>query len=129
MNPSDRKYSKEHEWIKLEDGSNGLVGITDYAQDQLGDVVYLDLPASGTQLEQFGKFGEIESVKAVNDLFSPVSGAIIESNPEVVEKPELVNEDPYAGGWLLRLQLSDPSELEALLTAEEYEAFTAESAN
>ena len=129
MNPSDRKYSKEHEWIKLENGSNGLVGITDYAQDQLGDVVYLDLPASGTQLEQFGKFGEIESVKAVNDLFSPVSGAIIESNPEVVEKPELVNEDPYAGGWLLRLQLSDPSELEALLTAEEYEAFTAESAN
>ena len=129
MNPSDRKYSKEHEWIKLEDGSNGLLGITHYAQDQLGDVVYLDLPASGTQLEQFGKFGEVESVKAVNDLFSPVSGEILESNPEVVEKPELVNEDPYGGGWLLRLQLSDPSELEALLTAEQYEAFVSEAAD
>ena len=128
-NPTDRKYSTEHEWIKVESGSECLVGITHYAQDQLGDVVYLDLPAPGIRLEQFGKFGEVESVKAVNDLFSPVGGEVLESNAAVVEQPELVNEDPYRRGWLLRVRLQDPSELDSLLTAEQYEAFLSEASS
>ncbi len=127
MNPTDRKYSKEHEWVKREDGTTGVVGITHYAQDQLGDVVFLDLPSPGARLEQFGKFGEIESVKAVNDLFSPVSGELLETNQEAADSPEMVNDDPYGKGWLLRVNLSDPSELEGLLTAGEYENLLAES--
>ena len=127
MNPTDRKYSKEHEWVKLESGTTGLVGVTHYAQDQLGDVVFLDLPSLGSRLEQFGKFGEIESVKAVNDLFSPVSGELLEINQEAVDSPEVVNDDPYGKGWLLRVNLSDPSELDGLLTASEYEEVLAES--
>ena len=127
MNPTDRKYSKEHEWVKLEEGTTALVGITHYAQDQLGDVVFLDLPSLGSRLEQFGKFGEIESVKAVNDLFSPVSGELLEINQDAVDNPEVVNEDPYGNGWLLRVNLSDPSELDGLLTAGEYEELLAES--
>ena len=127
MNPTDRKYSKEHEWVKLEAGSTGLIGVTHYAQDQLGDVVFLDLPSPGSRLEQFGKFGEIESVKAVNDLFSPVSGELLEVNQEAVDSPEMVNDDPYGKGWLLRVNLSDPSELDGLMTASEYEELLAES--
>ena len=127
MNPTDRRYSKEHEWVKLEAGSIGLIGVTHYAQDQLGDVVFLDLPSPGSRLEQFGKFGEIESVKAVNDLFSPVSGELLEVNQKAVDSPELVNDDPYGKGWLLRVNLSDPSELDGLLTASEYEELLEES--
>ena len=127
MNPTDRKYSKEHEWVKLEADSIGLIGVTHYAQDQLGDVVFLDLPFPGSRLEQFGKFGEIESVKAVNDLFSPVSGELLEVNQEAVDAPEMVNDDPYGKGWLLRVNLSDPSELDGLLTAGEYEELLEES--
>lgn len=127
MNPTDRKYSKEHEWVKLESGSIGLIGVTHYAQDQLGDVVFLDLPSPGSRLEQFGKFGEIESVKAVNDLFSPVSGELLEVNQEAVDAPEMVNDDPYGKGWLLRVNLSDPSELDGLLTSGEYEELLEES--
>ena len=126
MNPTDRKYSKEHEWVKLESGTTGVVGVTHYAQDQLGDVVFLDLPSPGARLEQFGKFGEIESVKAVNDLFSPVSGELLETNHEAADSPEMVNDDPYGKGWLLRVDLSDPSELDGLLTAGEYEDLLAE---
>ncbi len=127
MNPTDRKYSKEHEWVKLEADSIGLIGVTHYAQDQLGDVVFLDLPSPGSRLEQYGKFGEIESVKAVNDLFSPVSGELLEVNQEAVDSPEMVNDDPYGKGWLLRVNLSDPSELDGLLTASEYEELLEES--
>lgn len=123
MNPVDRKYSKEHEWIKVDQGAGGLVGITHYAQDQLGDVVYLDLPGVGTRLGQHGKLGEIESVKTVSDIFSPVSGEVVEINQEAVDRPELVNEDPYGNGWLLRVEINDPSEMDALLTAEQYETF------
>ncbi len=124
--PADRKYSKEHEWLKI-DGDAAIIGITDYAQDQLGDVVYVDLPAVGATITQFEKMGEIESVKADSDLFTPASGEVLEVNEKVVEKPELVNSDPHGGGWLLRVKLSDPSEADKLLSAAEYDAFTAGS--
>ena len=127
MVPADRKYSKEHEWVKVEEGSTGLVGITDFAQDQLGDVVYLDLPSVGTRLEQFAKLGEVESVKAVSDLYSPVSGAVTEINQDAIDHPELVNEDPHGRGWLLRVEIQDPSELDNLLAPENYELFIKEN--
>ena len=129
MNPSDRKYSKEHEWVKLDQGSQSLIGITHFAQDQLGDVVYLDLPQPKTRLTQFAKLGEIESVKTVSDLFSPVSGEVVEVNQEAIDHPELVNEDPYEKGWLMRVELQDPSELDGLFTSEQYEAFLNEAAS
>ncbi len=123
MNPTDRKYSEEHEWIKLGEGSTGTVGITHFAQEQLGDVVYLDLPPVGTRVEQFAKLGEVESVKAVSDIYSPVSGEVLEINQEVIDHPEVVNDDPSGRGWLIRIRLDDPSELDKLLTGEQYEAF------
>lgn len=129
MNPADRKYSREHEWIKLEGGSRGLIGITHYAQDQLGDVVYLDLPAVGTRLAQLAKLGEVESVKAVSDIFSPVSGEVVEINQELSDHPELVNEDPYDRGWILGIEMEDASELDNLLTSDEYEAYLEETAH
>jgi glycine cleavage system H protein len=129
MTPTDRRYSKEHEWIKPEEGSSGLLGITDFAQDQLGDVVYLDLPQAGTRLEHMSKMGEVESVKAVSDIFSPVSGAVVEVNQDAVDHPEVINEDPYGKGWLLRVELQDPAELDGLMTAEQYDAFLKETAH
>jgi len=124
--PTDRRYTKEHEWVRVEDDV-GTVGITDYAQDQLGDIVYLDLPSPGTQVKQLDKLGEIESVKAVSDLYSPVSGEVTEVNPEVIDKPELVNESPYEKGWLVRVRLADPAELDNLLTAKQYDELVAEA--
>src|SRR6266571_4008696 len=114
--PPDLKYTKEHEWVRF-DGDVSVVGVSDYAQDQLGDIVYLDLPSAGTKVEQFGKLGEIESVKAVSDLYSPVSGEVIEVNQEAVDTPELVNNDPYGRGWLVKVRLSNANELDALLEA------------
>jgi glycine cleavage system H protein len=128
MNPTDRKYSKEHEWIKLEEGPRGLVGITHFAQDQLGDVVYLDLPPAGTRLEQYAKLGEVESVKAVSDIYSPVKAEVVEVNQDVIDHPEAVNDDPYGRGWLLRVEVHDVAELDGLLTAEQYDAFLGEAA-
>ncbi len=124
--PDDRRYSKEHEWVKV-DGGIGRVGITDYAQDQLGDVVYLDLPEAGSSVAQFAKMGEIESVKAVSDLFSPVGGEVVAVNAAAVEKPEVVNSDPHGEGWLIELRLSDAAELDKLMSAAEYDAFTAQA--
>jgi glycine cleavage system H protein len=129
MIPDDRRYSKEHEWVKPEEGSDALVGITHFAQDQLGDVVYLDLPGAGDRVEQFAKLGEIESVKAVSDLFSPVTGEVVGVNQEAIDHPELVNEDPSGKGWLLRVRMQDPAEMESLLTAEEYSAFLEEASH
>lgn len=125
MNPKEYKYTSEHEWIYPEPGGKGKVGITDYAQSQLGDVVFLDLPVPGTQLEQFKKMGEIETVKAVSDLLSPVSGQVLEINQAAIDEPKLVNEDPYGAGWLVRLKLSQPSELSALMNSDEYDKFVA----
>jgi len=122
MNPTDRKYSKEHEWAEPESGGHARIGITQYAQEQLGDVVYLDLPKPGARVQQSRKLGEVESVKAVSDIFSPVSGEVVEVNTALQKQPELVNQDPYEKGWLLRIRLSDPAELDALLSAADYEA-------
>ena len=124
--PTDRRYTKEHEWVRVQNDL-GTVGITDYAQDQLGDIVYVDLPSPGTQVKQLEKLGEIESVKAVSDLYSPVSGEVVEVNQGVNDRPELVNQSPYEGGWLVRVRLADPAELDALLTAEQYDALVAEA--
>jgi glycine cleavage system H protein len=124
--PTDRRYTKEHEWVRVEDGL-GTVGITDYAQDQLGDIVYLDLPSLGTQVKQLDKLGEIESVKAVSDLYSPVSGEVAEVNQEISDKPELVNQSPYDEGWLVRVRLADPAEVDNLLTAEQYDELIAQA--
>ena len=127
MNPTDRKYSKEHEWVKIESGEVALVGITHFAQDQLGDIVFVYFPDDLENLEQFKSFGEIESPKAVSELFAPVSGQIIEVNAELQDRPELVNEEPYEAGWMLKVQLSDTSEMDNLMSADQYEALTAES--
>ena len=125
MNPDDRKYTQEHEWALLEDADAGLVlvGITHYAQDQLGDVVYLELPEVGAAVGYLAKMGEIESVKAVSDLYSPVSGDVIEINGRLAHEPELVNSDPFGDGWMLRVRMSDPAELDGLLDASGYNEF------
>ena len=122
MNPDDRKYTQEHEWALLEPAGTGtvLVGITHYAQDQLGDVVYLELPEVGATVGSLAKMGEIESVKAVSDLFSPVSGAVTEVNGRLAHEPELVNNDPFGEGWMLRVRITDPSELDGLMDAAAY---------
>lgn len=118
--PDDRMYTKEHEWVKL-DGDVGTVGITDYAQDQLGDIVFVELPDVGSTVAATEKFGEIESVKAVSELFSPVSGEVIERNEELNDNPQWVNDSPYDEGWMLKVRLS--GEPGGLLSADEYEKF------
>ena len=120
--PDDLKYTKEHEWVRVE-GDAGVVGISDYAQDMLGDIVYLDLPSAGASLTKLGKMGEIESVKAVSELYSPVSGEVIEVNQEAVDSPELVNNEPYGRGWLIKVRLSDASEVAELMEAAAYDEF------
>lgn len=122
MHPVDRKYTKEHEWAKLDEGL-AVVGITGYAQEQLGDIVYVELPQPGETVSQFDAFGIIESVKAASDLVAPVSGEVLAINEELVDKPELVNEDPFEAGWMLKVQPQDESEMNPLMTAEEYGAF------
>ena len=119
MYPADCKYTKDHEWIKVQ-GDAGLVGITDYAQKQLGDVVYLDLPQVGRPLKVGESFGTVESVKAVSELYSPLSGEIVAINESLEDDPALVNSDPYGAGWMVRLRLRDASELDDLLSAEQY---------
>lgn len=125
MNPADRKYTKEHEWVKVEDPKTGraVAGITGYAQDQLGDIVYFELPKPGATVTHLAKMGEVESVKAVSDLFSPVSGEVIEVNAGLRDHPELVNQDPLGAGWLVRVAMSDPTELDKLMSADEYDSY------
>jgi len=121
----DCKYTQEHEWVKVEntEANEVLVGITDYAQDQLGDIVYLELPQTGSVVKQLDKMGEIESVKAVSDLFSPISGNVIESNSDLDDHPELVNEDPFGKGWLIRVTMTSVNELDGLMAASEYQSY------
>jgi glycine cleavage system H protein len=126
MIPKDLRYSKEHEWVKVE-GNEAVIGITGYAQEQLGDVVYVELPAVGQQLDQFKSFGVVESVKAASDLYAPVGGEVLATNQDLSKSPEKVNEDPYGAGWMVRLRLKDSSELNNLLNAAEYEKETGES--
>lgn len=127
MLPSDRRYSKEHEWIQVDSGK-GKIGITDYAQKQLGDVVYVELPEKGKKLAAMEVFGTIESVKAVSELFCPVSGTVSDVNSSVVEKPEAVNADPYGAAWLIVVDVENPSEVDALMTAEQYQKYLDEEA-
>ena len=122
MTPEDLKYSEEHEWVRIEADGAAVVGITDFAAESLGDVVFVELPDVGSSLTQFEKMGEIESVKAVSDLYSPVSGTITERNDSVIDSPELVNDSPYGSGWMLRVNLSDSAELDNLMNHTEYQA-------
>ena len=122
--PDDLRYSREHEWVRAGDGS-ATIGITSFAADELGDIVFVELPEVGTQLTQFGTFGVVESVKAVSDLYSPVSGEISEVNEALRDAPELLNTDPFGEGWIARVTLSAPDELDALMDAEAYAAETA----
>ena len=125
MIPSDLRYTKELEWVRVA-GDEATIGITQHAADQLGDIVFVELPEPGRRLEQFATFGVVESVKAVSDLFAPVAGEVIEGNAGLAATPEVVNTDPYGAGWMLRVRLSDPAQLEQLLDAAAYEALTAE---
>jgi glycine cleavage system H protein len=125
-NPTDRKYSKEHEWVLMEPDGSARIGITDFAQTELGDVVYVQLPRVGDTVTQFSQMGEVESVKAVSELFCPVSGEVTEVNEAVVKKPEMVNTDPYSEGWLIKVNVSNTSELDSLLDAEAYGKLTGE---
>ena len=122
--PAGFKYTKDHEWIELA-GDRGKIGITDYAQKSLGDIVFVELPKSGTELTAGKSFGSVESVKAVSDLYAPASGTVIEVNQELTTAPEKINADAH-GAWMIKLKLKDPSELKALLSAEDYEKFVAE---
>jgi len=123
--PKGYKYTREHEWICCDGENRGKVGLSDYAQFHLGDVVFLDLPAPGTQVIQFGKMGEIESVKAVSDLFAPASGRVLEINQNAIDQPSLINQDPYGDGWLVRLELSNPGELDNLMDGDGYDKLVA----
>ena len=125
MNPPDLKYSKEHEWLRVEADGTGVIGITEFASESLGDVVFVELPEADGQINQFEKMGEIESVKAVSDLFSPISGHVLARNEELLDKPELVNDGPYDSGWLVKVKLEDTGELDSLLTVTQYESFLA----
>lgn len=118
--PADLKYTKDHEWIRVE-GNIAYVGITDYAQGELGEIVFVDITTEGETVAREEVFGTIEAVKTVSDLFMPVSGEVLEANAELDDAPELVNEDVYGNGWLIKISISDPSELDDLLTAAEYE--------
>lgn len=122
MNPRDLKYSKEHEWVKVE-GGIATMGITDHAQEQLTDVVFVELPKKGKVVKQMESVAVLESVKAVSDVYSPVSGEVVEVNESLTDKPELINQKPYGEGWIAKLKVKDSKELDNLMTAEEYEEF------
>ena len=120
--PNDVKYTEQHEWLRME-GSRARIGITDYAQDALGDVVYVDIPEVGTEIRAGEPFGEVESTKSVSDVYAPVSGTVVDRNAALVEAPELVNQGPYGDGWMILIEPSDPSEMAGLLDAAAYRAF------
>lgn len=126
MIPADLRYTKEHEWVRV-DGDVATIGITQHAADQLGDIVFVELPAVGRALEQFATFGVVESVKAVSDLFAPVGGEVLEANGALAAAPEVVNSDPYGAGWMLRIRLADAAQVGALLDPAAYEALVAEA--
>ena len=119
--PADLLYTKDHEWLRVE-GSIGYIGVTDFAQGELGDVVFIEIETAGETLKAEEVFGTIEAVKTVSDMFMPVSGEVLEVNPKLEEKPDVVNKDPYGEGWMVKISIANPKELEALLTAEKYKA-------
>ncbi|MBI5191731.1 MAG: glycine cleavage system protein GcvH [Nitrospirae bacterium] len=126
MNPENLKYHKEHSWVKV-DGNRATIGITEYAQESLGDIVYMDLPEADSQVEADGEIGEIESTKATSSVVSPVTGTIVKVNEELEDAPETINEDPYGKGWIVVVEMDDASELGGLMDAEEYGKFVEES--
>jgi len=121
--PEDLHYSKDHEWVRV-DGDQAIIGITDYAQNSLGDVVYVELPKAGDEFAASEPFGSVESVKAVSEVFSPLAGVIASINESLADEPDKVNSDPYGEGWMIRLRMANPGEVDSLLTAAEYEDFT-----
>jgi glycine cleavage system H protein len=125
--PEDLKYTREHEWVSIE-GSVATIGITDHAQEQLGDVVFVELPAVGDRVEKADAFGVVESTKAVSDVYAPLSGEVAEVNDDLPDNPELINEDPYGDGWMVKVTIGDKADLEDLMTAEEYRRYVEESA-
>ena len=125
--PEDLNYTKDHEWVRVK-GSDATVGITDHAQNQLGDVVYVELPKAGDKFEASEPFGSVESVKAVSEIYMPVSGSVIEVNDSLNDAPEQVNEDPYGEGWMIRIRIDNPAQVDALLTSIEYEDYIKEEA-
>lgn len=127
MTPDQLKYSSEHEWVFVDENGVGLVGISQHAADSLGDVVFVDLPVVGDSVDQFGKMGEIESVKAFSELFSPVGGEILEVNNILSDAPDLVNESPYEKGWMIKVKVNDTTEIENLMTLAEYDDFVLKS--
>jgi glycine cleavage system H protein len=122
MYPDTYRYTKEHEWV-LVDGDSGTIGITDHAQSELGDIVFVDLPKVGTTIEQGKTFGSVESVKAVSDLYAPVTGEVIEVNGDLNAKPEALNSDPHGAAWLIKVKISQPAEVDGLLSADDYQAY------
>ena len=126
IDPQACKFSREHEWVFVSEPGVGWMGVSDFAAHELGDIVFLQLPAAGDSVKQFAKLGEIESVKAASDLFSPISGQVLQTNEELSLHPELVNESPFQDAWMLQIRLSDPSELDALLDYASYQAFLAD---
>jgi len=122
MTPENLRYTKEHEWVRVE-GEIGTIGITFHAQQELGDIVYVDLPKVGAHIQQHKTIGSVESVKAVSDIYTPVSGEVVEVNATLAESPEILNKDPYNAGWLVKIKLSEPDEAGKLLTAAEYQAY------
>lgn len=126
MAPADLRYTKDHEWVRV-DGDVATIGVTDFAANQLGDVVFVDLPAAGKSVEQFATFGVVESVKAVSDLYAPVSGEVVEVNPDLSGQPELVNSDPFGGGWMIRVRVADAAQIDGLLDAAAYDRLTSEA--
>jgi glycine cleavage system H protein len=127
MYPADYRYTKDHEWIKV-DGSIGTIGITDYAQHELGDVVFVELPKVGAHLQAGKSFGSVESVKAVSDIFTPVTGEVTEINSSLTDAPERINQDPHGTAWLIKVKLADPKEVNSLMEVKAYEAYVAEKA-
>ena len=125
--PEDLKYTREHEWVSIE-GAVATIGITDHAQEQLGDVVFVELPTVGDRVEKADAFGVVESTKAVSDVYAPLSGEVAEVNDDLPDNPELINEDPYGDGWMVKIALGDKADLDELMTADEYRKFIEESA-
>lgn len=123
MNPEECRFTKEHEWVYVEDGDTAIIGISDYAAGELGDIVYIELPSAGQKVTQMDPIGSIEAVKTVADLYSPVGGEVIEVNEKAVAKPEIVNKSPYDAGWFIKIRMDDPSELEVLFNYDEYRDF------
>lgn len=120
--PEELKYTKEHTWVKAE-GGVATIGITDYAQNELGEIVFVELPEIEAEVEHSTEFGVVESVKTVSDLYSPVSGVVVETNEDLLDSPEIINDSPYDDGWMLKVEMSDPRELASLMSAEEYQDF------